>query len=58
MSRLDRIRHLNPIAIGVELVIVFVGVYLAFVLAEVREDRVLEDRRERVLSVLVAGVDQ
>lgn len=62
MSRLARlstyVRQLNPVAIGLELVIVFVGVYLAFVLAEYREERRLDDRRDRVIALLQDGASQ
>lgn len=62
MSRLARIREqlkaLNPVAIGVELLIVFIGVYLAFALQEARENRILEDRKESVLMLLKDGLVQ
>lgn len=40
----------------VELVIVFVGVYLAFVLTEYQEDRQRERRTERIVEILDVGL--
>ncbi|MBO6574218.1 MAG: hypothetical protein JJ896_02280 [Rhodothermales bacterium] len=60
MSRLLRIKEhlkaLNPVAIVVELLIVFVGVYLAFALTEARENRLMEERRQVVLELLREGL--
>ena len=60
MPRLVRLstylKQLNPVAIVAELLIVFVGVYLAFMLAEYRETRRLEDRKDRVIALLHEGV--
>lgn len=60
MSFLTRLKRqaseLNPLAIGVELLIVFVGVYLAFLLSQYQETRKLDDKRETVISLLADGI--
>ena len=62
MSRLRRIsqwvRDLNPVAVAVELLIVFVGVYLAFVLNEYQEAERNREKRETVIELLREGLEQ
>jgi hypothetical protein len=55
---LGRFGKINPLAVLVQLVVVFIGVYAAFALSEYREARQLEDRRERVLALLAEGIEQ
>ena len=52
----DIIKRLDFVAIAVELLIVFIGVYLAFLLAQYDEGRRMEERRDRVLGLLKEGV--
>ncbi len=52
----DIIRRLDLVAIAVELLIVFIGVYLAFLLAQFDQGRRTDDRRDRVLDLLREGV--
>ncbi len=56
MSRLARLqRHIsdiNPVAIAIELAIVFLGVYLAFVFSQSQENDRLEAKRQVVIELL------
>lgn len=60
MFRLARIteivKRLDFVAIAVELLIVFIGVYLAFLLAQFDQGRRMDERRDRVLGLLKEGV--
>ncbi len=60
MPRLARLqRHLseiNPVAIAIELAIVFLGVYLAFVFSQSQETRRLEAKRQTVIELLANQV--
>ncbi len=53
----DQIKAINPVRLLLELVIVFLGVYLAFLFTDYKEQQKTEAEIERVAALMQVGLD-